>query len=74
MSLPYAVLIPMMPAGAHGSVTGLYSLSRGLGISLGPLLGGVAIEVAGDDYRWVWLVCAAAIIASLLPLWRLRDQ
>jgi hypothetical protein len=36
MSLPYAVLIPMMPTGAHGAVTGLYSLSRGLGISLGP--------------------------------------
>jgi MFS family permease len=74
MSLPYAVLMPMMPAGAHGAVTGLYSLSRGLGISLGPLLGGVAIEAAGEDYRWVWLVCAAAIIASLLPLWQLRDQ
>jgi len=64
----------MMPAGAHGAVTGLYSLSRGLGISLGPLLGGVAIEAAGEDYRWVWLVCAVAIIASLLALWRLRDQ
>jgi MFS family permease len=74
MSLPYAVLIPMMPAGAHGAVTGLYSLSRGLGISLGPLLGGVAIEAAGEDYRWVWLVCAAAILASLLPLWRLSDE
>jgi hypothetical protein len=37
-------------------------------------LGGVAIEAAGEDYRWVWLVCAAAIIASLLPLRRLRDQ
>jgi predicted MFS family arabinose efflux permease len=53
MSLSYALLIPMMPAGAHGAVTGLYSLSRGLGISLGPLLGGVAIEAAGGDYRWV---------------------
>jgi MFS family permease len=74
MSLPYALLIPMMPAGAHGAVTGLYSLSRGLGISLGPLLGGVAIEVAGADYRWVWLVCAAAIVASLLPLSQLRDD
>jgi MFS family permease len=62
------------PAGAHGLVTGLYSLSRGLGISLGPLLGGVAIEAAGEDYRWGWLVCAAAILASLLPLLRLSDD
>jgi MFS family permease len=74
MSLPYALLIPMMPAGAHGAVTGLYSLSRGLGISLGPLIGGVAIEAAGENYRWVWLVCAAAIIASLAPLLSLRDE
>jgi MFS family permease len=73
MSLPYALLIPMMPAGAHGAVTGLYSLSRGIGISLGPLLGGVAIEAAGEDYRWVWLVCAAAILASILAMRPLRD-
>jgi MFS family permease len=74
MSLPYALLIPMMPAGAHGAVTGLYSLSRGLGISLGPLLGGVAIEAAGGDYRWVWLVCSAAIVVSLLVMRPLRDE
>ena len=73
MSLPYALLIPMMPAGAHGAVTGLYSLSRGIGISLGPLLGGVAIQAAGGDYRWVWLVCSAAIIASILAMRPLRD-
>jgi MFS family permease len=73
MSLPYALLIPMMPAGAHGVVTGLCSLSRGLGISLGPLLGGVAIEAAGEDYRWVWLVCAAAILASIAAMRPLRD-
>jgi MFS family permease len=40
MSLPYALLMPMMPRGAHGAVTGLYSLSRGVGTSLGPLLAG----------------------------------
>jgi MFS family permease len=74
MSLPYALLMPMMPSGAHGAVTGLYSLSRGLGISLGPLLGGVAIQAAGEDYRWVWLVCAAAILLSILAMHPLRDQ
>ena len=74
MSLPYALLIPMMPAGAHGAVTGLYSLSRGLGVSLGPLLGGVAIQAAGEDYRWVWLVCALAIVASLVAMRPLGDE
>ncbi|HEX7299676.1 MAG TPA: MFS transporter [Solirubrobacteraceae bacterium] len=74
MSLPYAILMPMMPARAHGAVTGLYSLSRGIGISVGPLLGGVAIQAAGGDYRWVWLVCSAAILVSLLATRPLRDE
>lgn len=74
MSLPYALLVPMMPRNAHGAVTGLYSLSRGLGISLGPLLAGVAIQAAGDDYRWMWLVCAAAILISIPAMSTLRDD
>jgi MFS family permease len=64
----------MMPIGAHGAVTGLYSLSRGLGISLGPLLGGAAIQAGGENYRWVWLVCTAAIVVSLLVMRALGDE
>ncbi len=74
MSLPYALLMPMMPSGAHGAVTGLYSLSRGLGTALGPLLAGVAIEAAGDDFRWMWLVCATAILLSIPIMRPLRDD
>jgi MFS family permease len=74
MSLPYALLMPMMPRGAHGAVTGLYSLSRGVGTSLGPLLAGVAIQAAGGDYRWTWLVCGAAIILSIPAMAPLRDE
>jgi MFS family permease len=74
MSLPYALLVPMMPRNAHGALTGLYSLSRGLGISLGPLLAGVAIQAAGTDYRWTWLVCATAILVSIPVMSPLRDQ
>ena len=74
MSLPYALLMPMMPRGAHGAVTGLYSLSRGVGISLGPLLAGVAIQAAGEDYRWMWLVCGAAILISIPVMAPLRDD
>ena len=74
MSLPYALLMPMMPHGAHGAVTGLYSLSRGVGTSLGPLLAGVAIQAAGGDYRWTWLVCSAAILVSIPAMAPLRDE
>jgi MFS family permease len=74
MSLPYALLMPMMPRGAHGAVTGLYSLSRGVGTSLGPLLAGVAIQAAGGDYRWTWLVCGTAILASIPAMAPLQDE
>jgi Na+/melibiose symporter-like transporter len=74
MSLPYALLMPMMPRGAHGAVTGLYSLSRGVGTSLGPLLAGVAIQAAGGDYRWMWLVCGVAILVSIPAMAPLRDE
>jgi MFS family permease len=66
--------MPMMPRDAHGAVTGLYSLSRGLGVALGPLLAGVAIEGAGEDFRWMWLVCAAAILLSIVAMRPLRDD
>jgi MFS family permease len=77
MTLPYALLMPMMPAKEHGAVTGLYSVSRGLGTLLGPLIGGVVIELSGSlfphthGYVAMWLVSSAAIAASIPLLSRL---
>lgn len=71
LTLPYAILMPLMPEEEHGLITGFYSFSRGLGILLGPALGGVAISVlrsslpATHGYSAMWLVCAGAILASL---------
>jgi MFS family permease len=78
MTLPYALLQPLMPEGAHGLLTGFYSLSRGIGTALGPLLAGIAIEVlhdpfsSSDGYAAMWLVCGATILLSLPALKRLR--
>jgi MFS family permease len=74
MALPYAVLMPLMPAESHGLMTGLYSFSRGIGTWLGPLLGGAAIALAStvfeatDGYQAVWGVCSLAVLTSLLFL------
>jgi MFS family permease len=71
LTLPYAILMPLMPEEEHGLITGFYSFSRGLGILLGPLLAGLAITVlrsllpSTHGYAAMWLVCAAAILASL---------
>jgi Na+/melibiose symporter-like transporter len=79
MALPYALLIPMMPAQEHGAVTGLYGISRGLGIMLGPLLAGGAVQLAGgllpenNGYGGMWFVAAAAAFSSLLALRRVQQ-
>jgi MFS family permease len=71
MALPYALLQPLMPERQHGALTGFYSVSRGLGVLLGPLLGGVAIGAAGgllastQGYAAMWAVCGGAALGSL---------
>jgi MFS family permease len=80
MTLPYALLIPLMGDDDHGLTTGLYSVSRGVGTALGPLLAGVAIGLLDgvfdgtQGYQTVWGVCAVAILASVPVLNRLRDE
>jgi MFS family permease len=80
MALPYALLTPLMPEGRHGALTGYYSLSRGVGTMLGPLLAGVAIELLSGPLSWsegysaIWGVASAAALLSLPLLGRLRAQ
>jgi MFS family permease len=80
MSLPYALLQPLMPDERHGALTGYYSASRGLGVMLGPLLGGVAISVGSgafgstEGYAAMWGVCGAAALASVPLILRVRRE
>ncbi len=80
MTLPYALLMPMMPPEQHGSVTGLYSVSRGVGIMLGPLLAGIAVQLASGPlssthgYAAMWPVASVAILASLSLLSRVKTR
>ncbi|HEV2752654.1 MAG TPA: MFS transporter [Solirubrobacteraceae bacterium] len=77
MSLPYALLIPMMPPSEHGLLSGFYSLSRGLGLMAGPLLAGAAIEIlrafgeplGTQGYAAVW-VAAGGLLVATIPLAR----
>ncbi len=60
-----------MPREEHGLLTGYYSLSRGLGTMLGPLLAGLAIQLlkgplhSTQGFGAMWLVCSGAILASI---------
>ena len=79
MALPYALLVPLMPEEHHGALTGFYSASRGVGVMLGPLFGGVAVSLGAgvftstEGYAAVWAVCAAACVASV-PFLRRVDE
>lgn len=78
MTLSYAVLIPLMPRDMHGLLTGFYSMSRGIGLMLGPLLGGVAIEAlhgtfsSTHGYAAVWIVTSVSLLASIPVLRAMR--
>jgi Na+/melibiose symporter-like transporter len=79
MTLAYAILMPLMPEGEHGAITGLYSLSRGIGIIAGPILAGVAIAATSggvfkstNGFEAMWIPCAAAALLSLVFVRRLR--
>lgn len=78
MTMAYAILIPLMPEDEHGALTGFYSASRGVGITLGPIIAGVLISVTSGGpfasthgFQAMWIVCAAAALTSLLFLRRL---
>lgn len=80
MTLPYGLLMDMMPPDSHGAVSGLYGLSRGLGTLLGPLLTGVAVDALApvlestDGYSAMFLVAGAAILLSIPLLRALGDR
>jgi MFS family permease len=79
MSLAYALLMPLMPKDEHGALTGFYSLSRGIGIVVGPILAGVLISLTHNGpfkgtsgFQAMWIVCAAAALLSIVFVRRLR--
>jgi MFS family permease len=79
MTLAYAILMPLMPDDEHGALTGFYSLSRGLGIVIGPILAGVLIQITGTGlfssthgFQAMWIACAAAAFGSIPFVRRLK--
>ena len=71
LTLPYAILIKLMPKESIGQFTGMFSMTRGLANIIAPLIAGVAIDIAGNympdgrEYAVIWLVSALMIAVSL---------
>jgi maltose/moltooligosaccharide transporter len=77
-TLSYALLMGRLGGAEHGSGAGAFGLSRGIGLTAGPVLAGVAITLLRpalpetDGYAAIFLVAAAVVLLSLGPLARLR--
>lgn len=80
MTLPFSVLMRLLPTEHHGMASGLFGFSRGVGAVLGPVVVGAAILLlepvfpATDGYAAMWLVCSATLLGSLPFLRRLRGD
>ena len=75
MTLPYSLLMGLLPDADHGAGAGAYEAARGLGVVLGPILAGVAVETmkpifeSTDGYAAMFLVASVAVVISV-PLAR----
>ena len=65
LTLPYTIMMALMPPGRLGQFTGLYSLSRGLATVTAPLFVGMLIDVSARylpdsrGYSVMWPIAAA---------------
>jgi MFS family permease len=74
MTLPQALAFTFAPAGSEGAAAGLQDFSRGVGVVLGPIVVGAAIQGLGGvfdathGYAAMWPVIAIPVLASALVL------
>lgn len=80
LSLPYALLMRIMPGESHGAAAGLFDVSGGAGSLLGPIMTGVAIDAlhrlfpSTDGYGAMWPVLGTATLLSLVFLRERRGR
>ena len=78
MTLPQALAFTVAPIGREGAAAGLQDFSRGVGVILGPIAVGAAIEAfhgvfsATDGYAAMWPVIGIPVLLSLLSLRTIR--
>jgi MFS family permease len=74
-TLAWGLLFKLMPAKHRGAIAGIATTTKGLGLLVGPLAAGIAIDVgspyleATDGYQVLWPLCGALILVAI-PLVR----
>ena len=68
MTLSWGLLFKLMPEGDRGTVTGLATTTKGIGLVLGPLAAGAAIDLshsalgATGGYAALWPTVAVPVL------------
>jgi MFS family permease len=73
MTLAWGLLYKVIPATDRGAITGLATTTKGIGLIVGPLLAGAAIDISArylsstDGYAALWPAVALPVLA-VIPL------
>src|ERR671937_159953 len=79
MTQAWGLLFKLMPPKHRGAISGLATTTKGVGLLLGPLLAGGAIDLASrylgstNGYQVLWPMCALPILAAIPLLVRLME-
>ena len=71
MTLAWGLLFKLMPPQHRGAISGLATTTKGLGLLVGPLAAGIAIDVlrphleSTDGYQVLWPICGLPILAAV---------
>jgi MFS family permease len=79
MTLSWGLLFKLMPARDRGTVTGLATTTKGIGLVVGPLAAGAAIDIfrpvlqSTEGYAALWPTVAVPILAVIPIVTLLAD-
>jgi MFS family permease len=80
MTLPQALAFSLAREGTEGSVAGLQDFSRGIGVVLGPVAVGAAVDASRHlfsgthGYAAMWPVIGVPVLLGGLLLWRVQGE
>jgi MFS family permease len=80
LTLPQALAFSLAPRGTEGAAAGLQDFSRGIGVVLGPIAVGGAVEAFRPDfsathgYAAMWPVIGLPVLLSLVLLGRIDEK
>lgn len=57
-----------------GAYTGMYYFSSQTAAVLGPTMGGILVDVMGDQYRWIWLFSTVFMILAFSTMFGVKNN